>query len=196
MLFDNTTFELNYGCELNISKYDDKDLLKLCVKDIKTKIEFRPHIQICGKTVRQSRNVGFFSDETYGFNYSGSIMKAQPVTNNLKKLMDSINDKFDANFNGILINEYVDGTNGIGAHSDNMQFLDPNAGVVTVSYGGSRDFIVRDKSTKKAVAKVCASSCSIIHMKGENFQKKFTHEIPKTTIPTKTRYSFTFRCHN
>lgn len=194
-MLDNVTFELDYGCELNVSKYDDKELLKSCVATIKNKLEIRPPIQICGKTFNQSRNIGFFSDATDGFQYSGGIMKAQPLTDNLRQLTQSINEKFNSNFNGILINEYIDGSNGIGAHSDNMKFLDSNVGVVSVSYGEKRDFIVRDKTTKKVVAKACANSCSVIHMNGENFQKKFTHEIPKTTKPVKTRYSFTFRCH-
>jgi alkylated DNA repair dioxygenase AlkB len=123
-------------------------------------------------------------------------MKSQPLTQNLKSLTNSINEKFNSNFNGILINEYIDGSNKIGAHSDNMKLLDPNVGVVSVSYGGTRHFVVRDKSTKKVVAKACANSGSIIHMNGSNFQKKFTHEIPGTTKHVPPRYSFTFRCHD
>jgi len=195
MLNDDTTIKLEDDCELNMSVYKDKQLLKSCVSDIKDKLEIKPVIFLYGRQMNQSRNVGFYSDATDGFEYSGTTMKSRPLTNNLKLLMESINEQFGANFNGILINEYIDGSNRIGAHSDNMKMIDPNVGVVSVSYGSMRHFVVRDKSTKSVVAKVCANSGSIIHMNGTNFQKKYTHEIPETKSHVGTRYSFTFRCH-
>ena len=55
------------------------------------------------------------------------------------------NDIFKSNYNGILVNRYQDGTENIGAHSDDEKYLD-QSGVVAISYGHQRKFRIRDKN--------------------------------------------------
>lgn len=170
-----------------------KHLVKSCIEDIKDKLKIRPEIKIYGKTCHQARDVGFFSDSSIGYQYSGQIAKSQKLTPNLKQLLDQINLMFNANFNGILINRYNNGLEYIGRHSDDEHNLDKQ-GVVAISYGTERKFRVNDKVSKKKVVDVMTRSCSIIHMGGD-FQKEFTHEILKDTKITNCRYSLTFRSH-
>jgi alkylated DNA repair dioxygenase AlkB len=108
-------------------------------------------------------------------------------------LLNTINEKFDSQFNGILVNRYKDGSENIGAHSDDEKNLD-EIGVVCISYGAARTFRIRNKSTKEKVLDVLTEDNKIIHMGGD-FQKEFTHEIPVQKKVLGTRYSFTFRKH-
>ena len=82
--------------------------------------------------------------------YSGKLMRSKPLTESLFKLLLKINELIGAEYNGILINKYMDGCDYIGAHSDDETGLDP-IGVVSVSYGAERTFRIRDKVNKKIV---------------------------------------------
>ena len=164
-----------------------------CVEEIKEKLLTKPPIKIRGKEMNQRRDIGFFSNESIGYQYSGQMAASQPLTPALLVLLDTVNTMYEASFNGILVNRYQDGTDYISAHSDNEKMLD-KVGVVSVSYGGQRTFRIRNKSTKAIVQDIRLLPGLILHMGGE-FQKEFTHEIPVEKRVKDTRYSFTFRKH-
>jgi len=179
---------------LDLITFDDPNLLiPNCISDINDKLIEHPEIIIKGKTLRQRRSIGFFSDSSIGYEYSGQVAKSQKLTDNLIQLLNMINELFGSEFNGILINKYVGGKETIGKHSDDERFLD-KAGVVSISYGASRKFRIREKSSNIVVKDIQTSNNIIIHMKG-NFQKEFTHEIPIEPNVAGIRYSFTFRKH-
>ena len=179
---------------LNIHTFNNLELVKAAINDIDTKLIVRPKIIIYGKEAHQNRNIGFFSNTSIGYFYSGQLAKSIPLTPNLTLLLDDINYMFKSNFNGILVNKYIDGNNNIGAHSDDEKNLDP-IGVVALSYGAIRKFRIRDKITRKIIIDIPTESNEIIHMGGD-FQKEFTHEIPIEKKVKDTRYSFTFRKHS
>tara|TARA_Y100000741_G_scaffold24397_1_gene17625 strand:+ start:12149 stop:12724 length:576 start_codon:yes stop_codon:yes gene_type:complete len=178
---------------LNIYQYENKLLVKSCIEDIKNKLIERPEIQVYGKICYQNRSIGFFSNESIGYNYSNQMIKSQNLTSNLNELLNSINIIFNSAFNSILINYYKDGNDNIGNHSDNEKCLD-KIGVVSLSYGAIRKFRIKDKITKKTVVNIPTENLSIIHMGGE-FQKEFTHSIPVEKKIKDDRWSFTFRKH-
>ena len=179
---------------LNEIKTDlNKKLLDSCVEEIKDRLDIKPPIKIFDKIVSQKRDVGFFSDKSIGYYYSNQLAKSKPMSINLDLLLILINEIFNSNFNGILVNRYSDGSEYIGAHSDDEKNLDPS-GVVAISYGGERIFRIRNKKTKEIVMDIPINDLDVIHMGGD-FQKEFTHEIPPTKKEVKPRYSFTFRNH-
>ena len=108
-------------------------------------------------------------------------------------LLNYINEKFNSDFNGILINQYMDGNDYISAHSDDETNLG-TIGVVALSYGAQRNFRIRNKKDKKIVANIDTKDDELILMDGD-FQKEFTHEIPIQKKIKGIRYSFTFRKH-
>lgn len=173
--------------------FDNLKLLEKCVKEVEPELDVRPKIIICGKECNQNRNVGFFSNESIGYKYSNSIAKSKPLGKYSKRLLKAINKKFGSNYNGILINKYIDGSDNIGAHSDDESGLD-DCGVVAISFGATRKFRIRNKSDKKIVLDVDVDNGSILHMGGD-FQKVYTHEVPVQKKIKETRYSFTFRKH-
>jgi alkylated DNA repair dioxygenase AlkB len=191
-LIKTNTSELNvYDCT---TLFDTNTIIEDCVKDVKSTLIIKPPIKVYGKLANQQRNVGFYSDEADGYKYSTYFSKSIPLSSNLKLLLVKINDAFNTQYNAILINEYEDGNQYIGAHSDNEENLSPKAGVISLSYGASRKFRTRDKKTKNIVSDFNTQNNQIVQMKG-NFQNEFTHEIPKQLKIKNTRYSFTFREH-
>lgn len=122
-----------------------KTLISRCVFEVKVQ---HPQMKLFGKTVTQHRNIGFYSNESIGYKYSGYMVKSNPLTENLEKLLNKINVIFETtsenSFNAILINHYVNGEDYIGPHSDEEKFLS-NLGVVCVAYGATRIFRVKRK---------------------------------------------------
>lgn len=173
--------------------YENFNLIDECVGEISDKLIKNPPIVVYGKVCYQRRSVGFFSDVSEGYYFSGQLSKSIPLTDSLKKLLDDINEKFKSDFNGILINEYDDGNEYIGKHSDNEKSLG-NVGVLCISYGAVRNFRIRNKSDGKIVMDIPTKPYEILIMGGE-FQSEFTHEIPIQKRVKGKRFSFTFRKH-
>ena len=173
--------------------HDYKKLIEKCIAEIEDKLDIDPEIFVYGKKCHQHRNVGFFSNKSIGYNYSKKLQLSKPLTNSLDILLNSINEKFNSDFNGILINKYKDGCDSIGAHSDDEEGLS-NVGVLSISYGSTRNFRIRDKKTKKIICNLNTNNEEIIIMDGD-FQKEFLHEIPAQKKIKEPRYSFTFRKH-
>lgn len=159
-------------------------------------LEEEPKIVVHGKECRQRRNIGFFSDESQGYQYSGTIAKSKPLTPLLKEILDKVNKDLGTHYNGILANLYTDGTKYIGAHSDSEKHLDAKMGVVSICFGhGERTFRIRDKGTKAILVNHKHKSRSLLCMEGTTFQKIFTHEIPVEKRIKEPRLSLTFRYH-
>ena len=184
---DNTAF-LDKGSFIN------KELLEKCIIDIEPQLELKPEIIIFGKKCKQQRNIGFFSDKSKGYKYSNKMMESKPLTKSISELLDIVNNELGAQFNGILVNKYMDGNDYISAHSDDETGIDL-IGVISISYGAERIFRIRKKDTKHIVYDELTTHCSILHM-GGNFQKLYTHEIPIQKKIKEPRISFTFRKHN
>jgi alkylated DNA repair dioxygenase AlkB len=174
-------------------KINEEQLISLCVNEIKDKLIVRPKIMIYGKECSQNRSIGFFSDTSIGYKYSGKIAESQKMTESLLILLNKVNTLLKADFNGILINKYENGNDYIGPHSDDERMLD-KIGVVSISYGAVRTFRIRNKKDKSIEKDISTIPNTIFHMGGD-FQKEFTHEIPKEKKILQERYSFTFRKH-
>jgi alkylated DNA repair dioxygenase AlkB len=171
------------------------EMLPGIIEDIREKLTVHPKIKIFGKVAHQRRSVGFFSNESVGYKYSGQIMGSTELTGELIYLMEYINSKFNSNYNGILVNYYSSGEEYIGKHSDDEKMLQKDAGVCSISFGAIRKFRIRDKKTSKIILDCPTDPTKIIQMRGD-FQKEFTHELPIEKKVKEGRYSFTFRTHD
>ncbi len=169
-------------------------LLEQCVNLVDDELDEHPEIMVYGKICHQQRSVGFYSDTSIGYNYSTTITPSKKMKPCLTQLLIFVNQKFNANFNGILINKYNNGLEYIGKHSDDEKALLSNCGVIAMSFGASRIFRIRHKNTRRIICDLPTQSNQIIQMAG-HFQKEFTHEIPVQKKIKLPRYSFTFRTH-
>jgi alkylated DNA repair dioxygenase AlkB len=172
--------------------FGNEDLLSHCYSEIQSKLLIRPEIFIFNKICYQKRNVGFFSDTSIGYKYSNKLMSSQKLTPCLTILLNGLNQFLGSKYNGILINEYLNGEDYISSHSDDEANLD-KSGVVTISFGESRNFRIRNVSDKKIVGDFEMLSGICFMMLGD-FQKEFKHEIPIEKNKG-CRVSFTFRNH-
>ncbi len=154
-----------------------------------------PTGMLYGKPITMHRSIGFFSDSSNGYRYSGQINRSQPLTDELRKVLAKVNTDFNSSFNGILINSYANGEESIGPHSDDERDLDPTVGVAAISLGASRIFRIRPKTTGGSQADISTTHGQLIIMGGK-FQKEYTHAIPVQKKVTECRISLTFRCHN
>jgi alkylated DNA repair dioxygenase AlkB len=180
-----------------LGTYENNELLEDCVEDISEKLQVRPEIVVYGRVCHQNRDVGFFSDESIGYSYSKQIMHSQPLTENLKNLLEDINTRFDCDFNGILVNRYNDGKQTIGKHSDDEGGLSKNGGVACISYGATRKFRIRNKYPNIPETKLdLPLHHGTLLFMGGKFQREFTHEIPSEAKVKQPRISFTFRKHS
>ena len=171
-----------------LSSKESEDLIHHIENDLV--LELNPQGKIYGKVITFHRSIGFFSDEASGYKYTGQISRAQPMSEPLKKLLEQVNDDLGTKFNSWLINKYECGDDYIGPHSDDEKELSCNM-VACISLGSSRIFrcIAKDKSLKKDIQ---TSNGQLLLMCGD-FQKEFTHQIPKTKTLVGTRISLTAR---
>lgn len=150
-------------------------------------------IMIYGKECIQHRSIGFFSNESIGYKYSKKLVESKPLNDDLWILVNWINWKFKSDYNSILINKYLNGSEYIGKHSDDESALS-NAGVVSLSSGAIRTFRIRCKTSGRIIKDILTNSDQILIMGGD-FQKEFTHEVPIDKTVNTARYSLTFRKH-
>jgi alkylated DNA repair dioxygenase AlkB len=178
---------------LKFQEFMDKKLLEKCVADVTDNVEINPPLRrMFGKECFMRRGVGFFSNDSIGYPYSGQLAASRPVTSSLLALLALVNATFGTEYNGILVNKYFSGEDYISAHSDDEKNLD-NSGVVAISWGSTRKFRIRKKG-EKGYQDFQMVSGSMLQMGGD-FQKEFTHEIPPEKKVQDVRISFTFRKH-
>jgi hypothetical protein len=121
---------------LDIYTFNNTNLLDRCIDESKDKLEDVG-----------TRKVSFFSDSVTGNYMYGDlrVCKSQKLTPALKEMLDFINERFNSDYNGIIINYYKNGLNYIEKHSDSQNH--PPNGVLLISYGGLRNFRIFDKIT-------------------------------------------------
>ena len=169
------------------------DMIAECAKEVNDTLDYHPPIIIYGKVCHQQRSVGFYSDVSGGYNYSKQKAQPKKMTPLLLKLLAYVNEVYQSEFNGVLVNKYETGNEYIGKHSDDERTLDAHAGVVLISTGAVRIFRIRNKITGEKID-IPLETDKMYQMWGD-FQKEFTHEIPVQKKVLDTRYSFTFRKH-
>lgn len=185
--YKNTTLK----AKENYLAYDECLLLISHIR--KLKLETEPKFELYGKICTMHRRIGFFSDTHKGYTYSNDLKTANPLTDDLRKLLDRINNDLKTKFNGVLINVYRDGNDFISPHSDREVELSEDGSVVALSLGVSRIFRVRHKDGFDRYD-FQTSSGQLLVM-GDGFQKHFTHEIPVQKKVKEERISITFRQH-
>jgi alkylated DNA repair dioxygenase AlkB len=108
----------------------------------------------------------------------------------LYNIMNRVKSLLNFDFDRLLINRYENGTDYIGSHSDKEVY--PGDPVVSICYGATRTFRIRDKITKNIVLDVPHQHGTLLVMAG-NFQHEFKHEIPVQKRVYGTRISVTLR---
>lgn len=169
-----------------------------------------PRFMLYGKECTMHRQMGFFSNQSEGYQFSNQTTEVRflnPLHQKLINLVESYTaevypDRLNQ-FNGLLFNLYQNGSDYISAHSDKEIELS-SIGVVCLSLGVGRKFRIRTKQPiningqaipmGKIILDHVTSNLELLWMSGD-FQKEFTHEIPIEKKVTEPRLSITFRYH-
>lgn len=125
------------------------------------------------------------------YNYSQMKYPFQEFTQEMVKIIDSIEEFLGFRANNCLINYYVNGNSRMGFHSDQTNILEENTGVVIISLGETRVLQFRNIIDRSITENFNLISGSLLYM-DNNVQRFWQHAIPKSSI-NKGRISLTFR---
>lgn len=159
--------------------------------------EWEDHsLRIMGKWVKEPRRTFAVGDPGLIHKYTGTERtviewdQVGEVGGEIKDIAVRIGQEIEFFPNACLLNFYRNGSDYIGWHSD-KEVEGPDYEVVTVSLGGERDIIFRNKESKekRCYALKAGDACL---MAGDT-QKFWMHTIPKRKKQNEPRISLTFR---
>lgn len=165
-------------------------ILQTLLEEIEWKQE---SIRIYGKTVPQPRLTAWYGDPGTEYKYSGIQLIPQPWTDTLRQLKALVEDCTHTRFNSVLLNLYRDENDAMGLHSDDERKLGPEPAIASVSFGATRDFVLKHKTnTAHAPVKFPLEAGSVLLMKGGT-QRHWKHGILRQSRPCGPRVNLTFR---
>ncbi|PSV27553.1 alpha-ketoglutarate-dependent dioxygenase AlkB [Photobacterium sp. GB-56] len=150
------------------------------------------HITLFGRSVLQPRLQTWLGDAVY--TYSGLTMHQQPWTSAILDLKTQCEQQAKTSFNSVLGNLYRDGEDYMGWHQDNERELGHQPVIASLSFGVTRQFVFKHKTTKEKIAFQLTPG-SLLIMAGET-QQYWQHALPKTKRVNEPRINLTFRYIN
>lgn len=144
-----------------------------------------------GKTITTKRKVAWYADSGIHYTYSKKTKVGLPWIKELVEIKLLIEKELNQKFNSCLLNLYHDGDEGMGWHSDDEKELGVNPFIASLSFGDTRKFIFKHKTTKQLVS-IFLESGSLLVMKNQT-QHYWQHSIPKSKRSVFPRINLTFR---
>jgi alkylated DNA repair dioxygenase AlkB len=157
--------------------------------------QFENHeVRIYGKWRKVPRKQGLFCDRELAYKFSGCSVKSKPIPNDtiLKDCLNKLKLIVVQDYNAVFCNWYKDGSDYICAHRDDENDLQSGSSIASISFGATRTFRIRDYKTKKIIKDQTLNHGSLFIMGGD-FQKEYTHEVPKTKKQITKRINITCR---
>ncbi|WDE08382.1 alpha-ketoglutarate-dependent dioxygenase AlkB [Thalassomonas viridans] len=151
----------------------------------------RDTIVLYGKPVQIPRLQAWYGDNGLDYTYSGLTLTARPWLPLLAELKHMVEVKSGVRFNAVLANLYRDGNDTVGWHSDDEPELGENPVIVSLSFGGERNFNFKHKMSGEKLT-IPLKSGSLLIMAGET-QRCWQHCVPRTKKAKLPRISLTFR---
>lgn len=147
--------------------------------------------KLYGKHFITPRQVAWYGDQEYHYAYSGVVRDSLFWDSTLLKLKQKIEQVVGARFNSCLANLYLDGTQGMGWHSDADVSLGTQTVIASLSLGATRKFCFRHMQTHQKV-ELLLQSGQLIVMRGIT-QRYWQHSIMKSQKILEPRINLTFR---
>lgn len=149
-------------------------------------------VTIFGRSIDQPRLVAWHGDPGSSYSYSGLKLEPKTWSPLLMDLKSQVELATNCSFNSVLLNLYRNERDSNGWHSDNEKELGRHPKIASLSFGESRDFLVKHRQEKNQKLKLILKSGSLLFMAGE-MQKHWLHCLPKRTRPLGPRINLTFR---
>lgn len=125
------------------------------------------------------------------YNYSQMAYPHQEFLPELEEINGKLETIIGFKPNNCLINYYLDGKSKMGYHSDQIDILESDTGIVIVSLGETRTLKFRNIANSDDYLSYDLPSGSLIYMTQE-IQQEWQHAIPKSDTEN-GRISLTFR---
>jgi len=150
-------------------------------------------LKIFGREVLAPRLSAWYGDPGAAYAYSGLRLEPKPWLPALRELRDRVERAAGCCFNSVLLNLYRDGRDGMGWHSDDERELGDLPTIASLSFGGSRRFLLRHRRRRDLVPlELHPAHGSLILMAGAT-QRFWKHCVPKTARPVEPRLNLTYR---
>jgi len=149
-------------------------------------------MKLYGKDIDLPRRTAWYGDNDKDYTFSGITMNPETWTATLLKIKQRIEQVANVKFNSVLLNHYRDGNDSISWHTDAERELGKNPTIASVSFGGTRRFMLRHINDKDLKTEVELTSGSLLIM-ADQTQHFWQHQIPKTKISVAPRINLTFR---
>lgn len=147
------------------------------------------NIRMFGKEISLPRLEAILGDGDYA--YSGVTLKAQPWTDEFSALKEWVEKESSYSFQIAIGNQYRDGSDHIGWHSDDSPEMGERPAIASLSLGATRKFQLRHKQTKEVhTIELTHGSLLIMH---PGCQEEYQHRICKTSGAAGLRINWTFR---
>lgn len=146
-------------------------------------------VTVYGKRYLQPRLSSWHGDK--GYRYSGLSLAPLPFTPLLDTIRRAAEEATGRSYNSVLLNYYRDGRDSMGMHSDDEPELGAEPAIASVSFGATRFFILRHKTSRQTL-KLPLTDGSLLCMAG-SLQANWMHGINKTSRPLGARVNLTFR---
>ncbi|KAI8818762.1 uncharacterized protein EV422DRAFT_477779, partial [Fimicolochytrium jonesii] len=162
--------------------------MKWCLEELNW---YRVQYKTRGMQITTPRFTTVFGiDETHS-PASTYNMPPRPIPEPLQILKAHVEKVTGAKFNFTLLNYYQDGKDSITYHSDDESFLGKNPTIASLTLGGCRDFLMKNKVDASKKEKYFLEDGDLLVMQGTT-QSQWLHAIPKraTALP---RINITFR---
>lgn len=148
-------------------------------------------ITVYGKSHPTPRLSSWVGDTGTEYRYSNMTMRPLPWTPLLRALKSKVEAASQHQFNSVLLNNYRDGQDSNGWHSDDEPELGPEPVIASLSLGAPRDFKLRHKQQRALKYSLTLAHGSLLIMRGQT-QAYWQHHIPKRARAGQ-RLNLTFR---
>lgn len=144
-------------------------------------------------TVDWDTSMGLRKTASFGkaYNYSQMSYPEVPFLDVLHPLLEAIEQELGFKPNNCLINYYTSGNSRMGYHSDQIEGLAPDTGIVIVSLGATRILRFRAMDGTNTTMDYPLASGSLAYMT-QDVQRHWQHAIPKANT-AEPQMSLTFR---
>lgn len=131
---------------------------------------------------------------SYGipYNYNNMIYSKQIFPKYISDLAAIVEKHIGFHPNNCLINFYYESKSKMGFHSDQIDILEKDTGIVIFSLGSNRIMKFKHKNDLTLFFEIELRSQSLLYMT-QNFQNNWLHAILPTTEINNERISITFR---
>ncbi|XP_014276280.1 DNA oxidative demethylase ALKBH2 [Halyomorpha halys] len=193
-----TGLNLLYSSKFLNKKFADELLFRLD-SEIKYFTGDLSRVKVFGKWHNIPRQQAAFGDEGLTYKFSSLSVPALPWPECLVKLRNEISKCLGTDYNFVLVNRYRNGNDYIGEHRDDEKELDEEAGIVSISLGATRDFVLRHSETRKKGSASKISKVTVPLEHGSCLVMKWPtnhhwyHSLPRRKGCLHVRINLTFR---